>query len=42
VPPEQAASQMALAFAHFLRPPTRMNWEFALARQKAIEISDVS
>jgi O-acetyl-ADP-ribose deacetylase (regulator of RNase III) len=42
VPPEQAANQMALAFAHYLRPPARMNWEFALARQKAIEISDVS
>ena len=36
VPARQAAKQMALAYRHFLYPPTRINWQLAHDRQAAI------
>ncbi len=33
VPYQQAARQMALAYEHFLNPPTAISWEFASNRQ---------
>ncbi|MBS1793214.1 MAG: macro domain-containing protein [Acidobacteria bacterium] len=36
VPPDEAARQMALAYRHFLFPPTLMSWPYAHERQQMI------
>ena len=36
VPYRQAASQMALAYEHFLDPPSYLDWRFAGNRQERI------
>jgi O-acetyl-ADP-ribose deacetylase (regulator of RNase III) len=36
VPVRRAAKQMALAYRHFLNPPTRIDWSLATQRQQAI------
>ena len=36
VAPDEAARQMALAYRNFLYPPTRLDWQTALARQDAV------
>jgi O-acetyl-ADP-ribose deacetylase (regulator of RNase III) len=36
VPYRQAARQMALAYEHFLKPPTYLDWRFADKRQEKI------
>lgn len=36
VPVDEAARQMALAYRHFLVPPTRIDWRFATQRQLQI------
>ena len=36
VPFSEAARQMAAAYRHFLEPPHRLDWDFVIARQKAI------
>lgn len=36
VPFAEAARQMALAYRHFLAPPTSLDWDFATARQEVI------
>ena len=36
VPPAEAARQMALAYAHFVKPPTSIDWTLAGQRQAAI------
>jgi O-acetyl-ADP-ribose deacetylase (regulator of RNase III) len=36
VPPAEAARQMALAYAHFVKPPTSIDWTLAGERQAAI------
>jgi O-acetyl-ADP-ribose deacetylase (regulator of RNase III) len=36
VPTEEAARQMAVAYRHFLQPPTRLDWEFVAQRQRDI------
>lgn len=36
MPLEEAARQMAVAYAHFLNPPPRIDWSVAKARQAAI------
>ena len=33
---DEAARQMAAAYAHYLEPPVRMDWDFVARRQKAI------
>lgn len=38
VPFREAARQMALAYRHFLHPPTRIGWPFATKRQEAIRV----
>lgn len=38
VPPLEAARQMALAYRHYLEPPTRLDWTVAALRQKAIRL----
>lgn len=36
MPPEEAARQMALAYHHYIAPPTALDWRFANERQRAI------
>ncbi|QDT89621.1 macro domain-containing protein [Gimesia algae] len=36
VPFKEVARQMAVAYAHYLSPPHRMNWDTVIGRQKAI------
>ena len=36
VPYREAARQMALAYEHFLKPPTHLDWELAGQRQAEI------
>jgi len=36
VPLQDAARQMAAAYRHFLAPPDRISWEYAVARQSAV------
>jgi len=36
VPYKEVARQMAVAYAHYLSPPHRMNWDTVIGRQKAI------
>lgn len=36
VPADEAARQMAVAYRHFLQPPTRLDWEFVAQRQRDI------
>ncbi|VEP12825.1 Appr-1-p processing enzyme family protein (fragment) [Hyella patelloides LEGE 07179] len=36
MPFERAAKQMALAYKNFINPLDKMNWAYAIARQKAI------
>jgi len=36
VPFNEAARQMALAYKHFLKPPSQIDWPYAQLRQKAI------
>lgn len=36
VPPGEAARQMALAYRHFIEPPTEIHWTFADERQAAV------
>ncbi|MFZ4795777.1 MAG: macro domain-containing protein [Blastocatellia bacterium] len=37
VPSDQAAGQMALAYAHFLNPPARIDWAMATLRQAWVQ-----
>ncbi|MEM1118205.1 MAG: macro domain-containing protein [Bacteroidota bacterium] len=36
VPAPEAARQMAAAYAHYLHPPHRLDWDTAIARHKAV------
>jgi O-acetyl-ADP-ribose deacetylase (regulator of RNase III) len=36
VPFDEAARQMAVAYRHYLEPPHRLDWDFVVARHKAI------
>jgi O-acetyl-ADP-ribose deacetylase (regulator of RNase III) len=36
MPHQEAARQMALAYKHFLNPPSRINWRFAEERQSSV------
>ncbi len=36
VPPREAARQMSLAYRHYLRPPQRIDWQFAAQRQSDV------
>ncbi|WP_220369773.1 macro domain-containing protein [Paludisphaera rhizosphaerae] len=37
VPFDEAARQMAAAYRHFLEPPHRIDWDFVVDRQRAIQ-----
>jgi hypothetical protein len=37
VPYGEAARQMAAAYRHYLEPPHRLEWDFVVERQKAIQ-----
>jgi hypothetical protein len=37
VPFVEAARQMAAAYRHYLEPPHRLDWDFVVERQKAIQ-----
>ena len=39
VPPEEAARQMALAYTHYLNPPTLLSWPYAKDRDSYIRVS---
>lgn len=40
VPFSEVARQMAAAYAHYLRPPHRLDWEVVIARERAIHYDD--
>ena len=37
MPYDEAARQMAVAYRHYLDPPHRLDWDFVVERQKAIQ-----